>query len=326
MAVGLAVFAPWLAERALSAPHLAESLRIGALVLFLSALNSAQTGALSGFEDFKSLAGVNLIVAAISLPILVGGAYIGGLTGAVWALAIGLAVNWSLNRAALTRAASIRGVPLHHRDAHREKGILWAFSVPAVLSGLLFSPVNWACVALLVSQKDGYSEMGLYSAANQWRAAVLFIPSMLAGVALPMLSNLSGAASKPQYRKVLMINLLLTLAVSGTVAFFLVVAAGPIMRAYGPGFCQGADVLRIIALVTTLMAVNSVIGQAIASRGNMWIGLLFNALWAVVILGATYTLVQRGMGALGLAWAMLISYLLHTVWQGVYLIRILCCF
>jgi O-antigen/teichoic acid export membrane protein len=98
MALGLFIFAPWLAEHTINAPQLAGVLRISSLILFINALIGAQTGALSGFEAFKTIAYVNLFVGLISFPILVFGTWFGGLTGAVWALAINLGVNWLLNQ------------------------------------------------------------------------------------------------------------------------------------------------------------------------------------------------------------------------------------
>jgi len=135
MALGLFSFAPWLAEHTINAPHLAGVLRIAALILFLNALNGAQTGALSGFEAFKTVASVNLTVGVISFPVLFGGAYFGGLVGAVWALAAILGVQWLLNHLALRREAQRCGVPLTFGDCGREWPILWKFSLPAVLAG-----------------------------------------------------------------------------------------------------------------------------------------------------------------------------------------------
>jgi len=60
MALGLFVVATWLAEHTINAPHLTGVLRIGGLILFINALNGAQTGALAGFEAFKTIAYVNL--------------------------------------------------------------------------------------------------------------------------------------------------------------------------------------------------------------------------------------------------------------------------
>ena len=85
MALGLFIFAPWLAEHTINAPHLAGVLRIGALILFINALNGAQTGALSGFEAFRTIASCKPFCRTDLIPYPRRGAYFGGLTGAVWA-------------------------------------------------------------------------------------------------------------------------------------------------------------------------------------------------------------------------------------------------
>jgi len=323
MAMALLVFAPWLAEHTINAPHLSGVLRIGAMILFINALNGAQTGALSGFEAFKTIAYVNLFVGLISFPILVGGAYFGGLTGSVWALAINLCFNWLLNHLALRREARRYKVPFSFRNCSRELSVLWRFSLPAVLAGSMVGPVNWACSALLVNQPDGYGEMGIFSAVNQWRMAILFIPGMVCQVVLPLLSNLSVESAGRQYRKVLILNIFLNAGIALAVVLPLVLFARLVMSAYGPGFEQGISVLRILAFTSVLIATNSVVGQAIISKGKMWMAFTFNALWAIALLTTTSILLYKGYGALGLACATFIAYCLHTVWQSVYLRRIL---
>jgi len=323
MALGLLLFAPWLAEHTINAPHLAGVLRIGALILFINALNGAQTGALSGFEAFKTIASVNLFVGLISFPILVTGAYFGDLTGAVWALAINFGVNWLINHLALRKVARQCQVPLTIRNCSRELSVLWKFSLPAALSGVLVGPVNWAIGALLVNQPNGYAEMGLFSAADRWRIAILFIPSMLQQVILPLLSNLNEVSTGRQYRKVLVLNVFLSFGIALAIVLPLVLFAHFIMSAYGPGFEKGTSVLRVLAFCALLIAANNVVGQAIISKGKMWVGFTFNALWAIAYLSASSILLQKGYGALGLAYATLISYVFHTVWQSAYLIAIL---
>jgi O-antigen/teichoic acid export membrane protein len=99
-----------------------------------------------------------------------------------------------------------------------------------------------------------------------------------------------------------------------------VAAAAPwIMRSYGTGFEVGKWILVCLAFNTVLIASNSVVGQAIASRDRMWIGLLFNGLWAVALVASSIFMVRSGYDALGLALANLIAYLLHTIWQALYL-------
>lgn len=323
MALGLFIFAPWLAEHTINAPHLSGILRIGTLILFINALNGAQTGALAGFEAFRTIAYVNFFVGLISFPILIGGAYFGGLTGATWALTINLGVNWLLNHLALRKEALRYKVPLSFRNCSRECSVLWKFSLPAVLAGSLVGPVNWVCSALLVNRPEGYGEMGIFSAANQWRIAILFIPSMVSQVSLPLLSNLSAESSDQQYRRVLKFNIFLTAGVALAVAFPLVLFAHLIMSTFGPGFEQGVSVLRILAFTAVLIAINNVIGQAIVSKGKMWMGFMFNMLWAIALLTTTSIFLYKGYGAFGLACAMLIAYVLHMIWQRAYLSRIL---
>ncbi len=323
MAIGLFIFAPWLAEKTINAPHLAGVLRVGSLILFINALNGAQTGALAGFEAFKTIARVNVFIGLISFPILVCGAYFGGLTGAVWALAINLCFNWLLNHIALRREARRYCVPFTIRGCSREWPVLWKFSLPAALGGALVGPVNWACGALLVNQPGGYAEMGLFSAANQWRIAILFIPGMLGQVILPLLSNLSGESTGQQYRKVLLLNVFLNFGIALAMVLPLVLLAHFVMSAYGPGFGKGTSVLRVLSFSAVLVAANNVVGHAIISKGKMWMGFLFNGLWAVSLLSITLILLQKGYGALGLAYATLIAYVLHTAWQSAYLSTLL---
>jgi len=86
IAIIVIVFAPWLSVHTINAPHLTTELRIGAVILLISALNGAQTGSLAGLEAFKTIAIVNIFVGILSFPIFVCGAYFGGLQGTVLAL------------------------------------------------------------------------------------------------------------------------------------------------------------------------------------------------------------------------------------------------
>jgi O-antigen/teichoic acid export membrane protein len=323
MALGLFILAPQLAAHTLNASHLSGPLRIGALVLFFNALNGAQTGALAGLESFRVIAYVNSAVGLISFPVLICGSRLGGLGGAVWALAINLGINWLLNHVALHKESRRHEVPLKFKNCTRELPVLWRFTLPAVLGAALVGPVNWACAALLVNQAGGYSEMGIFTAANQWRMAVLFIPTMLGQVILPVLSNLSAHSSIEHYRKILRINIAMNAGLALIVVIPLVLFAHQLMSAYGPEFERGVNVFRIQALTAVLMAVNSVVGQAITSKGKMWIGFSFNALWAVAVMTLTELLLYNGYKAVGLSSANSIAYLLHTCWQALYLNSVL---
>ena len=196
-ALVLLLFAPWLAEHTLAAPSLAGPLRVGALMLLLSAMNGAQTGALAGFEAFKMIAQVNLAVGLLSFPMLLVGASYGGLTGTVWALVLNLAFAWALNHLALRREATRNHVPFRIAGCTQEWSVLWSYSLPAALSSLLVTPVTWTVGAMLVNRPGGYGEMGVFSAALLFQGVLLFVGST---VDAPMLSLLSHEKATSEHR------------------------------------------------------------------------------------------------------------------------------
>ena len=320
MAVTLIVMAPWLATHTLAAPELGPILRIVAAMLFLSALTGAQSGALAGFEAFKSIAKVTLATGVLSFPLMVAGVYFGGLEGAAWALVACSAANWLLNYLVLRRETIAAGVPLRVSPSREDWKVLWSFSIPATLGGILVGPTNWVCSAILVNQPNGYAEMGLFNAASQWRTAVLFLPAAVGGIVLPILSNLRGDGDHRRYKKVLWLNVLLNGGVATLVAILAIALARPIMASYGKGFEDGALVLMVLVASAVLASVNSVVGQAIASANKMWLGLVFNSLWASVVVITTATLAPH-FGSLGLALAICAGYAVLSGSTSLYVIR-----
>jgi O-antigen/teichoic acid export membrane protein len=312
MAVALLIFAPWLAEHTLNAPHLTGALRIGAVILFAHAINGAQTGALSGFEAFKSIARVNLFVGLIAFPILICGARFGGLTGAIWALALNLGVNWLLNHVALRREMRRFGVPFTFRQCSREWPVLWRFSLPAVLSAALVGPIDWSCAAMLVHRPNGYSEMGVYSATNQWQIAMLFLPWVLGGVMLPVLSEQFGKNDKKQSAGTLIFAIKINMLFVLPLVLVTSLVSPQIMNLYGEGFRDGWPTLVVVSLTAGLIAVHTPVSQFLAASGNMWPWLVMNVGWALTFVIGTLLLLDHG--SLGLATSRAVAHVLQTAW------------
>jgi O-antigen/teichoic acid export membrane protein len=312
MAVCLFLFAPWLAQHTINAPHLTVVLRVGALILFISALNGAQTGALSGFEAFKTIAYVNLFVGLISFPILVAGAYYGGLTGAVWALTINLGFNWLLNHLALRKETLRYSVPFTFRGCGRELSVLWRFSLPAVFSGAMVGPVTWVCNALLVNQTNGYDEMGIFNAANQWYTVLLFLPGLLGSVVLPVLSERLGQKDTKQSSKTMVFAIKVNALIVLPLVLLASIFSPYIMSLYGESFRSSWPTLVVVLLTAGLLAIQTPVDQVIAASGKMWIGFAMNMGWAITFILCTLLLVN--LGSLGLATARMFGYIVHATW------------
>ena len=322
LTIGLLIGAPILATRTLMAPRLTDALRIASILLFLNAINGAQIGALAGFEAFRSIAKINCARGIVAVSTVVVGVRLWGLAGAIWGVAVSAGITCILSHLTVQRQCANRDIRLRWRAAAREIGVLWTFAAPAFLGGALVGPVTWAASAMLVNEKGGYAEMGTFSAATQWKYAIAFVPGIVAQFALPVLSSLSSASDSHRLTKTLKWNLVVSVAAALLIAVPVALGAPYIMAFYGRSFRQGGPVLVISAVTAVIACANDVIGTAILSVGSAWVGLVFNSMWASVLLVACHYLIPTHL-ALGLAASMLAAYVAHTTWQAVYLRRFL---
>jgi O-antigen/teichoic acid export membrane protein len=308
----LALAAPWLSAKSLAAPHLAGALRASSLFLFFSGVSGAQLGALAGLHAFSRLAWVNVGYAATSVPLTLLGGLAFGLEGVVWGLSAAALAACGLGAVALRRARGQAGLPGGAAGALGEWPLLLRFSLPAALSGALVGPVNWACAAILVNQPNGYGEMGVFSAANQWFVGLMFLPTLMGQAALPLMAERNdggeGRGIVRLTRRMVGVNAIVALP-----AVALGLASPLIMDLYGPAF-RGRWLTLVLCLLTgALVAVLSPVGNLITVTGRLWTGLAMNLGWATAFLGATI-LLAPGFGADGVAGARLLAYLVHASW------------
>lgn len=322
--LALTVLAPWLARETLAAPHLDGLLRNSAGLSLLGALTGVQSGILGGFEAFKPLARVNLASGLLAFPMLIGGAHWGGVQGAVWALTANLAVNALLNHVAVCAIARNHDVQISFADARQEIGTLGRFSIFALLGSLMGVPVNWASNAILLNQPDGYAQLGIFNAANQWRMIILFLPATIGSVALPMMASLHGEGDWVRHSKVLRCTLLLNGGIALLIALPLMALARPVLAFYGPGFVSGRFAFVLLTFAAVVLAVNNGISRAIASTGAMRLDLSLHAIWGATFLGLAWLLIPA-YGLTGLAIATIAGAVvqgacqwacLHRTWAG----------
>jgi O-antigen/teichoic acid export membrane protein len=303
--------APWLAARVLNAPHVAPLVRLGAALIFFEAWNGAKAGALAGLEAFQAIARVDLFAGLTGVACTAAGVWLGGIEGALLGMVAGAAAHSLGYSIALRQAAAEHQIPLASRRAFDEWRVLLGFSLPSLLAAASASLVNWLCRVVVVNEPDGYAQMGLFQAAAQWRTAILFLPATLGHAFLPVLSNMVGKRDEASYRKILRTSVTINATVAVVAACVVCVAAPLILRGYGRDFAGGQPVLVVLALASVLSATVGMVGQAIISAGEMWLGFALNGVWGGVVLGATWLL--RREGAYGFAIANLIAYSVHLV-------------
>jgi O-antigen/teichoic acid export membrane protein len=314
-ALALVVLAPWMATKTLAAPHLSGLLQISSLMILFGALSGVQAGALAGFEAFKTIAWVNLLGGFATFPLIVGGVYLGGLEGAVWGMVLSTVLNWALHQWALHREAKHANVPLSYSGCTKEWNVLWRFSFPSMLASMISGPIAWVSNVILVNQPNGYSEMGIFNAANQWRTPVIFLTSSLGMIALPVLSDLYGKEDRVSYNKVLRSNLFLNATIALIIALPIAIFSPLIMATYGKGFQEGSWVVVILSFSAVIMAASNILGQAIVSKGRMWLNLGIHSIWAVVMLLTALYIVPKYL-AHGLATATVFAWIIYIFAQA----------
>ena len=312
MALLLFIFAPWLAAQTLSAPELAPLLRISALLLFLGSANGAQMGTLSGFEAFKAIAGINLVVGVVSVPLQIVGVYVGGIEGLLWGLVGASVIECIMICTTMMKEAKKNGMRLHFSDCHREASILWRYSIPALLSGVMVSPVYWVCNTMLVNRPNGYAGAGTFNVADQWFNAVMFLPNIICSALLPILSERMGRRRNEDTSNLLAGSIKVNTLIMLPIVVVGSIVSPYIMGLYGKSFESEWLTLVMVLLTAGLLAIQAPVGQIIAASNRMWMGFLMNSGWGLVFILLTWQFID--LGALGLASARCGAYLLHATW------------
>lgn len=311
MAAILYLFAPWLATNTLAAPQLAPLLRISALILFFEAINGAQLGVLFGFELFKTSSIISVIINLLGFPSMLLGIYFGGLTGSIWALCFTRGVNCLICQRAIYREAIRNNISMSFKVSHQEFSILLHYSLPAMLSGLMVSPVLWVCNAMIVNQPKGYAQMGIFQAVDSFRLIIIVIATTINSPLLSMLA--SSTSNKTISERFARVNILSSWVIGFVPAIVLVSIPEIGLLIYGKDFGVPEFKKAFILVIFTACIVTYKHGfsRVLAVQNMMWWGMLSNFTWGVSMVVFTWFLLPYGALGFALAWS--ISYTLNTL-------------
>ena len=128
---------------------------------------------------------------------------------------------------------------------------------------------------------------------------------------LPILSERLAVADRGGARRVLYAAIASNALVGIPLALVVSLAAGPLLALYGPEFAGGESVFVLMVWTAVVLALEVPAGQLVSAAGRMWTGFAMNVAWAVVLLVVFQS--QKSAGAVGLATALLVAYLVHGV-------------
>jgi O-antigen/teichoic acid export membrane protein len=174
---------------------------------------------------------------------------------------------------------------------------------------------------MLVNVPGGYSEMGIYNAASQWRNVMFFLPTILMQAVLPIMSSArSSTAGARDYEYSLRFTQGAMTMIGFPVCTLVMATAHWIMPVYGAGFSTGAPALIGAALSTLIQCIGAAGGPAIESKGKMWLALAINLSYSCFLLSAVYVLLPVS-GAGALLFGSAFAYIACGLWTYAYLRR-----
>lgn len=304
-------FAPIISQRIIHASRLVNEIRLGSFILFFTALNTLQIGILSGFQGFKIIARNNLLAGFLGFFIQITFCYFWRLNGSI----IGLGSSFLI--LSLFNFLSIRKIEYNYRisvfsvSIFKELPILWRFSLPTFLTGIVVETTIWIGNTILVDQPNGFNEMAIFDISNQWRIVIVFIPSILAQLTLPLLS--ANVGDKNQYSSIFFKNLKINTGISLFVGVCFSLFSPLILRLYGDSYAGSQLVLIILVISTILTSINSLVWQITVSNGDMWLNLSINILWGIILIISSYLFSKfSALNSLNMAYSYLIAYLAQS--------------
>lgn len=313
------VSSPWLSANMLNRSDMMPLLWSGSVLLFMSTMNGVISATLTGFEAFRSIARINIWQAAtvpfLTIPLV----WVYGVQGAICSMSLNSALGLILCSRALGRECLKSSIPTGYTaEIWTEWPLLWHFSLPSMMSSLMIGPATWVTNSMLVHQPNGYGELGLFTAANQWRNIVIVIPGLLSAAILPILAETHGNENKSEFNKTVAFNVHLTWIVALPLTVLILTFGNTLAALFGKQFHEAGPIIGLLMVACFLNIVNGAVGSALTGSGKMWTGMIMNLGWALTLIASTYVMVPLA-GGKGLALAYLIAYLVHTIWQMLYL-------
>jgi O-antigen/teichoic acid export membrane protein len=302
--VTLALAAP-IATHVLASADLAPLLRVGAVLLVVDCAVALQLGILTGCRALRPAAIGSAFAGAAMVALVAVGTQQGGPTGALWGLVAGGCAGFLLRLPATKQGLLALGITRAQPPRLADWRALGRVSLPTLTLNLLWTPTTWAGTMVLVRAPGGFAELGFLGAANQWFAALMFLPNVLGLATLPTLSAALADTDRTQLHATAKTAWRSSLALIIPLAVLVAVASPWIMRLYGAGYGDAWSALALLALAA-IPATAIAVGTNVLMVLGHWPSLLrAQGGWAATYLIVAWLGVAMGFGAVALAGAML---------------------
>ncbi|HQR41782.1 MAG TPA: oligosaccharide flippase family protein [Gemmatales bacterium] len=336
------LLAPQLAS---SVPGLTGPLRISVLVLLSQTMSGLVLGVLVGLERFRMVTIATVSQNVVMLVLTIWWAPLFGLTGTLYAMALGFTVALAI---ALWASRDLfLSSSIHWPRIWSHRAIIWEFCLPSLLSAVIMMPASWAVMAMMASQhgsdlelmagllavppnwlagmgmiyhySTGLRQLAIFYAADQLRPLLYLLSNIVAQPMMPIVTSqirhTLDPDATPEERETARNKAMNATLRSYQLVVCLVLPAhavlaysGPyIMSMFGRTFASEWNVFLLVLALGAFSAITGLMGTVLLAQGRMWLSNILGLVFGLFLIGFCYFLMD--WGAVGLGWA----YLLTTI-------------
>lgn len=307
-------FSRTISTTSLNTPDLKYAVELGSIMLLLSIVNGAENGTLVGFEDFRSIATNTFIGSLAESTLMIIGAYYYKLEGAILGFGAGILVLYLLNKFASRKNFKRQDIIIKDQKIlATDWKLIYRYSIPATLSALTVTPALFVIRSILI-RHNSYSELATFEVADQWKVILLFIPSTISQIVLPILSSIK---KEQTFKKTVRMNIYIAAMVSGILALLTIVFSNFIISFYGADYTNTYPLI-LLSLSTIFSCISNVIEMSIYSKDKMWISFTMSIIWAIILIVLSIYFENLGLASTGLALSVFLSYVIKSIYIGIY--------
>ena len=305
----------WLDNEALIWP-----LRLCSVFMFYQSYSAVREEILVGTENFNAFAKVNIVKGILTIFLFTPGAYFWGVSGAIGGLGLAAIGSYFVLSYYIKKALSDLKIPVKvgFSEWKTELPLLWTFALPGLLVGILMVTMILVGKILLIGfEQDGYTQLGQFEAANQWRTVILFVPGIFSRVAMPILAETYERDRDKEFNEAtsLQFNIIMFVTLPLTVS---VILLSPVLiLVFGSSYSDATQIMPVLMASIFFLALNQSLSRVQDGGGRRWQNLAMYIMWAVTFYLVAKTLIVT-KGALGLAYAYLVAEILLFVIQLIY--------
>jgi O-antigen/teichoic acid export membrane protein len=173
--------------------------------------------------------------------------------------------------------------------------------------------VWWSNAALV--RASGYAELAVFSAVNNMRLMVLFMPLIVGRVTTPLLNNMLAAGDLWGYRKTFCGSVVLNGSTAILAATALALVGRYFLHLFGKEFMGSSALILLLLSGAALEVVASSLYQAVFAGSSLWRQVVISGVWTLILV-ATLQLTVSRYGVSALAFSYLAAWSSSVILYG----------